>query len=195
MLTILKDKTVYNKIILSVVPFTALCSTALSALIAGVTVIFAVSLSWVAVSALKQFLTSKTAAFVRIVIAVGVVGITTMFFSIMFKDVIESISVYLPLISITTAVLVGSDDILSENPLNVLLFGAVISSAAAAFLFAVGLLKEFLGMGSIFGLDIYTKIFSPMEFFKTPAGALLICAVLTVFYNAIVKLSEKRGAK
>ena len=195
MLAIFKDKSVYNKIILSVVPLTALCSTALSALIAGITVIFAVSLSWIAVSALKQFLSSKTETFVRIVIAVGIVGVATMLFSIIFKDAVESIGIYLPLISVTTAVLVGSDDVLGEKPSNVFLYGAVISSVAAVFLFTVGFLKEFLGMGSIFGIDIYTKIFTPMEFFKTPAGALLICAVLTVLYNALVKLSEKRGAK
>lgn len=195
MLAILKDKTVYNKIILSVIPLTAICSTALSSLIAGITVIFAVSLSWVVVSALKQFLTSKTAAFARIVIAVGLVGIATMLFSIIFKDIIESIGIYLPLISITTAVLVSVDDIMVEKPLNVLLFGSVISSVAAGFLFMVGFLKEFLGMGSIFGLDIYTKIFTPVEFFKTPAGALLIGAALTVLYNTLVKFTEKRGAK
>ncbi len=195
MFDILKDKNVYNKIILSIVPLTALCSTALSALISGITIIFAVSLSWTAESALKQFLTSKTAPFVRIVIAVGVVGILTMLFSLVFKDAVGSISVYLPLISVTVALLVGSDDVLGEKPLNVLAFGAVISATAAGFLFVIGLLKEFLGTGSVFRLDVYTSLFAPMEFFKTPAGALLICAALTVLYNILVKLSEKRGAK
>ncbi len=195
MFAILKDKNVYNKIILSIVPLTALCSTALSAFIAGITIIFAVSISWMAVSALKQFLTSKTAPFVRIVIAVGIVGILTMLCSLIFKDAVSSIGIGITLISVTTVLLVSTDDVLSEKPFSVLKYGAIISTSAAGFLFVIGFLKEFLGMGSVFGFDIYTSFLSPIEFFKTPAGALLFCAALTVLYNILVKLSEKRGAK
>ena len=195
MFDILKDKNVYNKIILSIVPLTAFCSTALSSIIAGIIVIFAVTLSWVAVSALKQFLTSITAPFVRIVIAVGIVGILTMLCSLIFIDAVSSIGIGLTLISVTTVLLVSADDVLAEKPLSVLKCGAIISTAAAGFLFVIGFLKEFLGTGSIFGFDIYTSFLSPIEFFKTPAGALLFCAAFTVLYNILVKLSEKRGAK
>lgn len=195
MFDILKDKNVYNKIILSIVPLTAFCSTALSSLIAGIIIIFAVTLSWTAVSALKQFLTSKTAPFVRIVIAVGIVGILTMLCQLIFKDTVSSIGIGLTLISVTTVLLVSTDDVLAEKPFSVLKYGAIISTASAGFLFVIGFLKEFLGTGSVFGFDIYTSFFAPFEFFKTPAGALLLCAALTVLYSVLVKLFEKRGAK
>ena len=192
MINMLKDKTVYNKIILSIIPLTAICSTALSALIAGIITIFAVLLSAIAVSGLKRFLTEKTGYIARTVIAIGIVGILTMAFSVFFKDIIESVSLYLPLISVITVILISTKDIMEYKTINVFKYSIVVSGVAAGFLFVVGLLKEILGQGSVFGFDLYTKFFAPIEFFKTPAGALLICAALTILYNVIVKHAEKR---
>ena len=50
-------------------------------------------------------------------------------------------------------------------------------------------------MGSLFGFNVYTKLFAPIEFFKNPAGSLLICAGLAIIYNLAVKYLEKRAAK
>lgn len=193
MLGMLKDKTVFSKIILSSIPLIAFCNNALSSVVAGVILILTVALSWLCVSALKGFLNSKTAPFVRIIIAVGFVGVFSMVSALLFKEITNSIFIGLALIPVTTVALISADDILSAEPLSVLKSGGVIGGVAAGFVFAVGMLCEFLGMGSFFGINIYTALFSPMEFFQTPAGALLICAALVVIYNLIVRFLEKRA--
>ena len=190
----LKDRQVYYKIILSVVPLTAVCNTALSSLIVAVISLITVASVWVLLPLLGRFLTEKTAPFVRIIIALGVIGTLTLISTVLFKDATQSIALYLPLIALTTVMLHPINENTKALPLDALKLGATLGGFGSAFLFLVGVLKELLGMGSLFGLDIYTKLFAPIEFFKTPGGALLICAVLTIAYNLAVKYLGKRGA-
>ncbi len=190
----LKDRQVYYKIILSVVPFAAVCSTALSSLIAAAISLITVVSAWALLPLFKQLLTEKTAPFVRIVIALGIIGTLTLIFTVFFKDATQSISLYLPLIALTTVMLCPTNENIEATPLGALKLGVMLGGFGSAFLFTVGVLKELLGMGSLFGFDIYTKFFAPIEFFKTPGGALLICATLTIVYNLAVKYLGKRRA-
>lgn len=190
----LKDSAVYSKIILSVVPGIAVCTTALSALIFGVISFVSVTVSWILVYLLKGFLNKKTVPFVCVVISLGVIGILTMVASLFFKAELEGVSHYLPLLAVTTALLLPQENMFAS--LKTAFTNSLVQGASgSAFLFVSVVLKEVLGKGSIFGFDIYTKIFPAAEFFATAAGGLLIAAGLTVVYNLIVKYSEKRGAK
>ena len=191
----LKDSKVTGKIILSVVPLTAVCGTALSSVIAAIILLITVASTWALLPLIKQFLSEKTAPFVRIIIALGVIGTLTMVSTVFFKEATNSIAVYLPLIAITVIMLSAINENIESTPIQALKLGATIGGFGSVFLFAVGVLKEFLGMGSLFGFNVYTKLFAPIEFFKNPAGSLLICAGLAIIYNLAVKYLEKRAAK
>ena len=191
----LKDSKVTGKIILSVVPLTAVCGTALSSVIAAIILLITVALTWALLPLIKQFLSEKTAPFVRIIIALGVIGTLTMVSTVFFKEATNSIAVYLPLIAITVIMLSAINENIESTPIQALKLGATLGGWGSVFLFAVGVLKEFLGMGSLFGFNVYTKLFAPIEFFKNPAGSLLICAGLAIIYNLTVKYLEKRAAK
>lgn len=191
----LKDSKVTGKIILSVVPLTAVCGTALSSVIAAIILLITVVLTWALLPLIKQFLSEKTAPFVRIIIALGVIGTLTMVSTVFFKEATNSIAVYLPLIAITVIMLSAINENIESTPIQALKLGATLGGLGSVFLFAVGVLKEFLGMGSLFGFNVYTKLFAPIEFFKNPAGSLLICAGLAIIYNLAVKYLEKRAAK
>lgn len=191
----LKDSKVTGKIILSVVPLTAVCGTALSSVIAAIILLITVASTWALLPLIKQFLSEKTAPFVRIIIALGVIGTLTMVSTVFFKEATNSIAVYLPLIAITVIMLSAINENIESTPIQALKLGATLGGFGSVFLFAVGVLKEFLGMGSLFGFNVYTKLFAPIEFFKNPAGSLLICAGLAIIYNLAVKYLEKRAAK
>ena len=191
----LKDSKVTGKIILSVVPLTAVCGTALSSVIAAIILLITVASTWALLPLIKQFLSEKTAPFVRIIIALGVIGTLTMVSTVFFKEATNSIAVYLPLIAITVIMLSTINENIESTPIQALKLGATLGGLGSVFLFAVGVLKEFLGMGSLFGFNVYTKLFAPIEFFKNPAGSLLICAGLAIIYNLAVKYLEKRAAK
>lgn len=167
-------------------------ATALSSLFVGVVSLIAVCLSSLAVCLLKPFLNEKTAPFAKIVIAIGVVGVLTMCASLFMKKTVDSVSLFLPLVSVTTVLLTDTKQILDSSILDTLKSSALIGGLAADLLLTVGIFRELLGLGSFFGLDVYTKFFAPMTFFTKPAGALLLAGLLAIGYNLIASYIEKR---
>ena len=157
--------------------------------------LLAVCLSSVAVCLLKPFISGKYAAVAKIIISVGVVGILTMTASLFMKKTVDSVALYLPLISLTTVLLVDTQEILNYSPVKALKVSALIGGLGADLLLTVGFLRELLGLGSFFGLDVYTKLFSPITFFATPAGALLLLGLLAIGYNLLASAIEKRCDK
>lgn len=190
----LKNKEVFYKIVLSVIPGVAVCATALSSVVFGAISFVTVVVSWLLVCLIKNFLTEKTLPFAAAVISLGITGVLTMVASLFFKSYLEDVAYYLPLLAVTTTLLISKENVFGTIK-NTLVTSLWSGGVGAVFLIITGILKEFLGNGSLFGFDIYTKIFSPAEFFKSSAGGLLIAAGLTVVYNLIVKGSEKRGAE
>ena len=166
--------------------------SALSSLLVGVISLVAVCLSAVAVCLLKPLLNEKTAPFAKIIISVGVVGALTMCSALLMNKTADSVALYLPLISLTTVLLTDTKTIINSKPLDTLKLSAVMGGLSADLLLTAGILRELLGAGSFFGLDVYTKVFSPIAFFTTPAGALFIVGLLAIGYNLLASYLEKR---
>ncbi len=197
MLDVLKTKSTYNRIILAAVPFMAVCSTLISSLLASCISLLAVVITAITVSALKQLLNEKTATFAQIIIAIGVVGVLSMLFSLFAKEVIGELIAYLPLAAVTSVLLINSDFSINNTVITTLVGSGTVGIANALFLVLSGAVREILGHGSICGAELYTKWFSPMDFFTTPAGGLLTAALLTVVYNLLVNgfISRKEAKK
>lgn len=196
MLDVLKTKSTYSRMILSAIPLVAVCSTAANALIAAVISLVAVLLAGICISALKPFLNDKTAPFAQIIIAVGVIGILSMVGSLFAKELISDMSAYLPLIAVTTVLLLNADFALNNTVVTTLIGGGIIGGASSLFIICCGILREILGRGSLFGIELYTPWFSPIEFFATPAGGLFTAAVLAIVYNLLVgKLKNRKEAE
>ncbi len=197
MLDVFKTKSTYNRIVLAAIPFMAVCSTLISSLLAAGISLLAVVITTVIVSALKRILNEKTATFAQIIIAIGVVGVLSMLFSLFAKESIAELSAYLPLAAVTSVLLISSDFALNNTVIVTLVGSGTVGIANAMFLVLSGALREILGLGSICGADLYTKWFSPIDFFTTPAGGLLIAALLTMLYNLLVNgfMSRKEAKK
>lgn len=103
--------------------------------------------------------------------------------------VYQSLGIYLPLAAVNGLVACFIyDDGFSGAPaagstLGTAVFGAVCSFAALAF---VGLVSNMFATGEIFGLVNKELAASPIAIFGTPAGSLLILALVATFVNSIV---------
>ena len=67
-------------------------------------------------------------------------------------------------------------------------FGAVCTVATLAF---VGLINGMLSTGEIFGLTMTELAASPLAIFGTPAGSLLVLALVATFINSVVDAAKK----
>lgn len=187
MLDILKSKSVYTNIVLAAVPLAAVCNTALSSLLAAVISLASVITTGVIVSALKNLLTEKIAPFAQLIISAGIVGILSALISLFAKEQISSLGIYIPLITLNTALLLNFDFALESGIKDTLLRGLVTAGAGSALILVSGIIRELLGCGSLFGFDLYSKVITPIDFFKTSAGGLFTLAILSIVYALLVK--------
>lgn len=192
MFDILRDKTLYNKMIVAAIPLSAVCCTAFTALLSAAAMVATVVLSALLINLLKNFLNKKIARFAHIIIAVGIAGVSALLLKIIAEETIVSIGFYLPLLAVTSTILADSDFAMENEITTTVAGGAVTSCTSGLFLLTCGIIREVMGIGSVFGMDIYTKWFSPMAFFATPAGGLLTAAILTVIYNFLVLKTGKK---
>lgn len=195
MFEILKSKKQSDRIVLAAVPLMAVCSTAISSLLAALIALIAVIAAGTTVSLLKPFLNGKTAPFAQITVAVGAIGILSAVCSVFASETVGELGIYLPLISVTAVLLMDSDAALNSGALDTLKNSALLGGANALFLLCSGIIRELLGFGSLFGADVYSSWFSPIGFFTTPAGGLFTAAVLAVCYRFAVKaFGSRKGA-
>ncbi len=183
MFDILKDKQLFEGWILAVLPLLAVSSTLKAGLILSVTVVLALIVSVGGVFALKSFLTEKTAPFAQLVLAVGTVGISAALLRLGFNEDVTGLGIYISVAAISAVLMLKSDYIIKTDIFGIV-FGVMFSvMVGVGFLLASSLIREFLGYGSILGFDIYSEYFTPVSFFATPAGGLLMTAIFIIGYR------------
>lgn len=79
----------------------------------------------------------------------------------------------------------------SGSSLGTAVFGAVCTVATLAF---VGLVNGMFSTGEIFGLTMTELAASPIAIFGTPAGSLLVLALVAAFINSVVDAAKKSAA-
>lgn len=191
MFDILKNKTAFKSIVLACLPLTAVTNKVLPSIIAAVILLLSATLTSLASSCLERLLCNKALLFARLIISAGVVGIVAPLLTIIAKAQIDYMGIYIPLITISTVLLLNQDadsiKTIKENLIKTL----ITSSAAVVIIILCGFLREFLGSGSLFGFDLYTKFISPIGFFATSAGGLLTLSFLSAVYALLIRKEDK----
>ncbi|MBO5873109.1 MAG: hypothetical protein J6Q56_02770 [Clostridia bacterium] len=191
MFDILKNKTAFKSIVLACLPLTAVTNKVLPSIIAAVILLLSATLTSLASSCLERLLCNKALLFARLIISAGVVGIVAPLLTIIAKAQIDYMGIYIPLITISTVLLLNQDadsiKTIKENLIKTL----ITSSAAVVIIILCGFLREFLGFGSLFGFDLYTKFISPIGFFATSAGGLLTLSFLSAVYALLIRKEDK----
>ena len=192
MFELLREKQLYENWILAVLPLMAASTSLGAGLLLSVITALALLLSSLAVFALKAFLTEKTAPFARLVISVGVVGISATLLGIFFKEETMALGIYVNIAAVSAVLLVRSDFILNADLFGILSGCGLSAAVGAAFLIISSAIREFFGNGSLLGFDIYSKYLTPIAFLKTPAGGLLVAAILLMVYCLFAGKDNKR---
>lgn len=194
MLDALRNKNIFGRMVVSVLPLLAVCNTLLDSAVAALILILAQLICFFVLFGLKKLLSEKTAPFAILIIGVGVVGVLSMVAEIFFSKQIENLGIYVPLMSVS-AVLMFDFALVTAEPLKDSFMKTLgVSLSAVGFLVVEGALREFFGSAAILGIDVCSKYVTPIGFLTTPAGGFLVAAILFMVYNLIVKVSTKEVA-
>lgn len=183
------------RLILGTCPTLAVSTGAFNALGMGAAATVVLICSNVVISALRKVIPDKVRIPAYITIIAAFVTIIQMFVKAFVPAIDSALGVYLPLIVVNCIILGRAEMFASKNRvLASAVDGLGMGVGFTAALLAMGIIREILGAGSIFGVDIYAKSLGipPMLIFILPAGGFFVYGMLIALIN---KITLKKNPK
>lgn len=173
-------------LMLGMCPTLAVTSSAVNGLGMGLTTTAVLILSNMMIAALRKVIPDKVRIPAFIVIVASFVTIVQLLLQGFIPSLYESLGIYIPLIVVNCIILGRAEAYASRN--TVLLSacdGIGMGLGFTAGLTLIGIFREILGSGSIFGVGIMPSSFTPVTIFVLAPGAFFVLAMLTALQNKL----------
>lgn len=182
------------RLVLGTCPTLAVTTSATNAIGMGVAATLVLICSNMVISALRKVIPDKVRIPAYITIIAGFVTIVQMLVKAFFPAIDESLGIFLPLIVVNCIILGRAEMFASKNTVGLsALDGLTMGIGFTAALLAMGVIREFLGAGSLFGYEFTfiteSSVLAPMIIFLLPPGGFFVFGMLIALVN---KLTNKK---
>lgn len=172
--------------LLGMCPTLAITTMASNAIGMGAAATFVLICSNVVISLLKKVIPKQVRLPAYIVIIAGFVTLVGLLLQAYIPTVYDALGIYLPLITVNCIILGRAEMFAGKNnPLASALDGAGMGVGFTLALLAVGSVREILGSGTWFGLELYPEFVQPMTIFILPAGGFFVLGCVIALVNKI----------
>ena len=169
------------KLVLGTCPTLALTTAAMNGIGMGLAVTFVLICSNVLISLLKKIIPNAIRIPVFVLIIATFVTIVKLALDKFIPSLYDTLGVYLPLIVVNCIILGRAESFASKNPvLDSALDGLFMGLGFTISITLMGLVREFLGSGAVFGITLFD--FS-IGFFSSSAGAFFTYGVFIALFN------------
>ncbi|MBQ1999375.1 MAG: electron transport complex subunit E [Spirochaetales bacterium] len=181
-------------LMLGMCPTLAVTTSAINGAGMGLTTTAVLIMSNFMISLLRKAIPEKVRMPAFIVIVASFVTVVQMVLKAYFFSLNEALGIYIPLIVVNCIILGRAEAYASKNsPLLSICDGIGMGLGFTAGLTIIGMFREILGAGQIFGITILPQAFPRFTIFVMAPGAFFVLAALTAIQNA-VKM-KKKGVK
>ena len=171
-------------LMLGMCPTLAVTTCAMSGLQMGLTTTAVLIMSNFLISLLGKIIPSKVRIPGYIVIVASLVTIVELLLEAYMYTIFETLGLYIPLIVVNCIILGRAESYAAKNtPLLSAFDGIGMGIGFTVGLTAIGLVREFLGAGTIFNFQVIPSAIEPIKIFVQPAGAFFVLALLTALQN------------
>lgn len=171
-------------LVLGTCPTLAMTSTAADAFGMGVSVLVVLVLSNIIISALRRLIPNAVRIPAYIVVIATLVTLLKLFLNKYLPDLYASMGTFLPLIVVNCIILGRAEAFASKNKvLESAVDGVANGVGFTAALVVMGIIREFLGAGSVFGLQIMDF---GIGFFSMPMGAFVVYGVCIAIFTYVL---------
>ncbi|MDD3612635.1 MAG: electron transport complex subunit E [Clostridiales bacterium] len=193
------------RLVLGMCPTLAVTTAAINGLGMGVAVIFVLSLSNLAISLLKDYIPEKVRIPAYVVVIASFVTIVDMLMHAFTPALYDALGLYIPLIVVNCIILARAESFASKNkPFHSFMDGIGMGIGFTLALTLLGMIRELLGLGSIFGikllgegsilsLSLFTS-FKPAIIMILPPGAFFTLGLVLALINKITEKKESKQA-
>jgi electron transport complex protein RnfE len=159
----------------------------------GLSTMFCLILSNVIISALRKVIPAKVRIPCYIVIIATLVTLMQMIIARFLPDINEILGLYLPLIVVNCIILGRAEAFASSNtPVNSALDAVGMGVGFTLSLTLMGMVREFIGAGALFGVELGNMPDGALTVFILPAGGFLVYGLMMAAFNAIYARYESR---
>ena len=181
------------RLVLGTCPTLAVTTSAINGLGMGEAATFVLLGSNVVISALRKVIPDKVRIPAFIVVICMFVTIIQLVMQAFLPSLYESLGIFLPLIVVNCIILGRAEAFASKNPVVASAFdGLGMGAGFTLALTLIGCIRELLGNGSVFGIDLMGASYQPMLLMILPAGGFLVFGTLLGIINALT--NRKKGA-
>lgn len=185
-----KDNPVFVQV-LGMCPVLAVTNTAENALAMGLATAFVLLMSNVLVSSLRQFIPKQVRIASYILIIATFVTITDYAIQAISVELHKSLGAFISLIVVNCLILSRAEAFASKNKIGQSILDALGMGVGFTFaLLCLGVVREVLGNGSIFGLALFPDTFQEWIVMVLPAGGFFTLAIWLLLFNI---LKQKRA--
>ena len=170
----------------------AVTTAASNAIGMGAATTFVLVCSNAVISLLRNVIPNKVRIPAFITIVAGFVTIVQLLIKAFAPDLDTSLGVFLPLIVVNCIILGRAEMFASKNKvIPSIIDGLGMGVGFTAALLAMGIIRELLGAGTIFGLPVLSGFMDPIIIFLLPPGGFFVFGILIAIAG---KLSEEGHA-
>lgn len=172
-------------LLLGMCPTLATTSSAANGLAMGLATTFVLICSNSVISLIKQFIPDMVRIPGYIVVIAGFVTVVQMVMQAYLPDLYASLGLFIPLIVVNCIVLGRAEAVASKYALaHSALDGVGIGLGFTLSLTLLGMVREFLGTGRLFGLELFPESFGALLFILAP-GAFIVLGYLIALMNML----------
>ncbi len=174
-------------LILGMCPTLGTTSSALTGMSMGLATLFVLILSNAAISAIKGIVPDKVRIPVFIVVIASFVTVLQLVMQAWFPALYSALGIFIPLIVVNCILLGRAEAFASRNSVWLSVCdGLGTGLGFTCALTVIGAVREILGTGAVFGLQLYSADFGALIFVLAP-GAFIVLGFLIALFNRIKK--------
>lgn len=178
---------------LGMCPTLAVTTSAFNAVGMGLSTMVVLIFSNMFISLLRKFIPDKVRIAGYVVVIASFVTVIQMLLNAYAPAVSDALGIYIPLIVVNCIILGRAEAFASKNGvLKSAVDGLGMGLGFTCALTIIGTVREILGAGTFFGIQLFGEAFQPMTIMILPPGAFLTLALIVMTIN-IIKGRKKGG--
>lgn len=183
------------RLILGMCPTLAVTTSVINGFSMGLAATFVLICSNMVISLLRNFIPGKIRIPAYVVIIASFVTIVQLFMQAFVPALYQALGIFIPLIVVNCIILARAEAFASKNPVKDSFFdGLAIGLGFTIALSIIGCVREVLGNGTIFGINILGSGYDPaLIMIMAPGGFLTLGLLLALINKIMAKLAKGRS--
>ena len=181
-------------LMLGMCPTLAVTTSAINGIGMGLTTTVILALSNLMISMLRKIIPDGVRVPAFIVVVASFVTIVQFLLEAYIPSLNDSLGLYIPLIVVNCIILGRAEAYASKNPPAASLFDGIgMGLGFTIGLTSIGIIRELIGVGTVFGFQILPESYEPVSIFVMAPGAFFVLAFLTAVQNRVKMNLAKKG--